>query len=262
MDIDETMSEEVAFVEQSKEDETFKFDPVKEETTEETESNEEADPALSGENDTVEEEDKRVPYSRFKTKVDELEQRDSVIASLEERLTELETKRSEPTNLDELDVPKEWVELYGDADVSKRAYALQVRREEQLQEAAVQRALQQFRDEANQQETQLENNEAIIDENLENLQQSLGKKITPRMEEDILSIVDEFSPTGADGKYIALYPFDKAYEIYELRNSKATRKTTQARTAIADLTSNDSSGDTDSNSSSSKKGWDSWREAI
>lgn len=253
MDIDETMSEEVAFIGDNKQDDVFKFDPVKADEVPTSDSQDEK------ESDVSSEEESRVPYSRFKKVESKLEERDSMIASLEERLAGLESARTESThNSDELDVPKEWVELYGDSDVSKRAYKIQLQREEQLQENAIARALQQFRDEESNQEKQVRENEQTIDENLS----ALGVKLTPKQEEKLLSIVDEFSPTGSDGKYISLFPFDKALEIMNLRENKVSNKTNQARTVVADLTGNNSEGEIDSSSADFKRGWDNWREAI
>ena len=82
----------------------------------------------------------------------------------------------------------------------------------------------------------------------------MGKKFTPEVEEEILSIVDEFSPVGSDGKYTSLFPFDKAYEIRELRHLKQNRKISQARNQVADLTGNNSEGEDESSNSSFKRG--------
>ncbi len=256
--MEELNSQEVAFMGDNKVDETFKFD---QEDTQDTDS------ALSEDNETVSDaveedaEEQKVPYSRFKKKVEELEERESIIASLEERLSNLENNRQE-SNPEDLEVPQEWTDLYGDSDVSKRAYQIQVKREMEIEERATQRALQQFRDQSENEVKQIEQNESIIDENLNELQETLGIKITPRIEEEVLSIVDEFSPVGSDGKYVTLFPFDKAYEIYQLRNSKATQATKQARTQIANLAGNSSEGETDSSEASFKRGWDSWRDGI
>lgn len=270
---DETMSEEIAFKGSEQQEDVFKFDPVKDEApalpigdanaSEENDSDSQEDnkSAVSEAEDDTEAEEKRVPYSRFKSKVDELKERDSVISDLEARLSDLETARVE-SDSEEIDVPKEWVELYGDSDVSKRAFKIQMQREEALQENAVRRALAQFKEEAIEEENQLAENEDIIDDNLSELSERLGKKITPAMEEDILAIVDEFSPVGRDGKYVTLFPFDKAYEIYSLRKAQTTVKTVKARNQVADLTGNSSEGEVDSSETSFKRGWDSWREAL
>lgn len=255
--MDDTMSEEQAFGTENGSAETFKFDEPTAKIEESTDSTSSEDKA----EDVSSEDEKLVPYSRLKTTFEKLEQRDSMIASLEERLASLEESRVESKS-EEIDVPKEWVELYGDSDVSKRAYQIQVQREMQIEERATERALKMFEDREVNQVKALEQNEEIIDNSLADLQETIGKKITPKMEEEILSIVDEFSPTGKDGKYISLFPFDKAYEIYTLRNSQATRSTNNARNQVADLTGNSSQGEADSSGSDFKRGWDNWRQAL
>ena len=274
IEIDETMSQEPAFTtDNNAKDEGIKFAEDKVEKVEVTEntSKEESDPASQGgknksdvsdPTDKESEEDNRIPYSRFKRKEEELEERDSIIKSLEERLSSLETAREESKPLEELEVPKEWVELYGDSDVSKRAYKIQLQREEQLQENAVIKAIKRIKEESKQEEQQQEENESIIEDNLSSLRKTFGNKISKAVEEEVLTIVDEFSPTGKDGKYVSLFPFDKAYEIYELRNSKASVKTKQAREKVADLTGGNSEGEPTSSGSDFKRGWDNWREEL
>lgn len=251
------MSEEQAFSTENENKDLFKFDEPEakiEEVTDSTSSEDKAE-------DVSSEDEKLVPYSRLKTTFEKLEERDSMIASLEERLKSLEESRIEAKSED-VDVPREWVELYGDSDVSKRAYQIQLQREMQIEERATERALKILEDREVNQAKVLEQNEEIIDNSLKDLQSTIGKKLTPKMEEDILSIVDEFSPTGSDGKYISLFPFDKAYEIYTLRNTQATRSTNNARNQVADLTGNSSQGEADSSGSDFKRGWDNWRGAL
>lgn len=263
MSYDETMSDEIAFTGNGQEEtDIFQFDP--EDVPSDIGGNDSAttEDKITDVSDDDELEEKRVPYSRFKRKEEELEERDFMIKNLEERLSSLESNRLESTPIENLDVPTEWVELYGDSDASKRAYKIQLQREAQLQETAVQKALQLFKEEAVQQENQLAYNENIIDENLEDLQGALGKKLSQQTQDDVLSIVDEFSPTGPDGKYISLFPFDKAYEIYQLRNSQAKQKTIQQRNQVADLTGANSNEESESSESHFKRGWDTWREAI
>lgn len=267
MNLDQTMSQEPAFIPDEQRDDVFKFDKVEETPIDPQTLSDESDTTSTsseGENDDVSsEEENRVPYSRFKSKVEELEQRDSVISDLEERLANLEASKQGPAALEDVDVPREWVELYGDSDVSKRAYAIQLQREEQLQEKAIEKALDRFKNEAKQEEYQIEENTNIIEDNLADLQSALGKKFNSSTEEAILAIVDEFSPVGSDGKYATLFPFDKAYEIYELRNAKAGIRTMRARSEVAGLTGAASNGEVDSSEGSDfKRGWDTWRTAI
>jgi len=271
MEIDETMSNDIAFTEEEKKDEVFNFDSEEGETPtdSQSESEQEDTDSTSSEykrddvSDSQEEEEQRVPYSRFRHVKSELDNTRLTIQELEGRLSELEQSRYESeTSNEELEVPKEWVELYGDSDVSKRAYKIQLQREEQLENKAVQKALHILKEESHREEHQIAENEEAIETDLEILQDKLGRKFTPEIEDSVLSIVDEFSPTGPDGKYLSLFPFDKAYEIYELRESKKQNKTASARKKVADLTGYNSEGEVDSSDAPFKRGWDTWREEL
>lgn len=260
--LDETQSTEVAFSENKNVDDTFKFDeekPASPASQAETENKETASPSSEEkENEDVEQ---RVPYSRFKSVVEERDEFKSTIQSLEERLSLLETTRQ--TSQDEVtDVPAEWKELYGDSDVSKRAFQIQLAREKQLQEQAVEMAIEKLRSADREEKESVDQNLETIEENLSSLQETIGRKLTPKQEEELLSIVDEFSPTDDNGKYVTLFPFDKAYEIYELRNSKSSSSTVRARKSIADITGTASEGEVDSSSVPFERGWDNWRKAL
>jgi len=262
---DETMSQDTAFSTEKPED-TFKFD-VKEESPlssqdETTPVDTVEDPSPSSDDSEVVEQ--KVPYSRFQSVVRERNETAALVESLESRLAELENARAEavPTVSADIDLPPEWVKLYGDSDIAKEAFKVQVKREQQISENAVREALRQLKAEELYERQALVENEEIVEDNLSSLQESIGRKLTKKQEEEILGIVDEFSPTGEDGKYVSLFPFDKAYEIYELRRAKSGQPTRMARQSIADLTGNASEGEGDSTDPTFKRGWDNWREAL
>lgn len=266
MDIDETMSQDTAFTSENQDaKETFKFDEVKE-TSPDSQSNEEskADETSEDSSSTVvnESEEQKVPYSRFKKKVDELNDFSERVNFLEQELERMSTARTESTDTSDVDMPKEWQELYGDNEASKKAWAIQQRREEELMTRAELRAIERIKQQQVEEIQQVEDNETTIDENLSDLQEKVGRKFTSKQEEEILGIVDEFSPVGDDGKYVSLFPFEKAYEIYSLRNSQKGASTREARKNVAELAGNASDGEIDSTDSNFKRGWDSWREGI
>lgn len=267
---DELMSQDQAFPvtnENQTPSDTFTFDaepsssPVgnegndkEEEVTEESEGEEPETPA----EDT---EEQKVPYSRFKKKVDEIGEYASKIQFLEERLADLENNRKESATED-IEVPEEWTKLYGDSDVAKEAFKIQAKREEQIAEKVIREALERIENKQKEEIERITENEEIIDESLSNLSEQLGKKFSKKEEEDILTIVDEFSPVGQDGKYLSMLPFDKAYEIYTLRQSKKGAATKQARTAIADLTRDSTNSEPDNSTSQYKPSWDNWRDQL
>lgn len=259
------MSQDQAFTTDNEKD-TFNFEEVVETspeslTNEENKETEGNDSVVAEDNQNEPEDDQKVPYSRFKKVVDERNETASKIQFLEERLQELESNRQESTP-EETEMPSEWVELYGNNDVAKRAWAVQQRREDEIAERAISQAVERLRAQQDEEVNAIAENEETIDNNLLELQDKLGKRLTSKQEEDILTIVDEFSPVGNDGKYITVFPFDKAYEIYALRQSQKGLGTRQARQTVADLAGNQSDGEADSNDPNFKRGWDNWREAI
>jgi hypothetical protein len=261
MEIDETMSTEVAFGTEDKKEDTFKFAEPEEKSSESLAETKEEDTATSEPVDNDSEEQK-VPYSRFKKVVEERNETNNRIQFLEESLRELQENREKSNSTEDIELPPEWVKLYGDGDVAKEAFAVQLKREEQIAEKTIKQVIDTLGRKQEEEISRLSENEETIDNNLGELQEKLGKKLTSKQEEDILNIVDEFSPVGDDGKYVSLFPFDKAYEIYSLRNASKGQATKQARQSVADLTGNSSEGEVDASSAPFKRGWDSWREAI
>ena len=257
MNNDETMSLEQAFsTEDLKQEDVFKFE---EEETKKDNSTHDTSSSPVGNEDT----EQKVPYSRFKKKVDEVAEYGSKIQYLEEQLAEMQSSRqSTKTSNEPLEIPAEWTELYGNSDTAKRAYEVQMKLQEKLEEAAVERAIRTMQSREVEAQNALVENEEIINDNLASLQETVGRKLSPKQEEDILTIVDEFSPTDSQGKYISLFPFDKAYEIYSLRQGAKGRSTFNARSEVANLTGNASTGDTGDSNSSFQRGWDSWRQAL
>lgn len=259
MEIDETMSQDVAFTNTEQED-VFKFDEVKE-TTPDSQPKVEDKETSSTEDSSTEEDEQKVPYTRFEKKVKENGELSSKVQFLEEQLEDLRNSRKE-SETKEITPDAAWIELYGDSDIAKKAFQLQLDRENQIAERAIEQALERIEQRQEEETQALSQNEATIDSNLENLQEVIGRKLSVKEEEAVLSIVDEFSPTGNDGKYVTLFPFDKAYEIYELRTSVKGRSKQEARDSIADLTSGKSEGEAETSGAPFKKGWDSWREAL
>jgi hypothetical protein len=259
---DEMMSQDAAFTTENKED-AFKFDEVKE-TSPESLTNEETkeDPEESAESvEEVDEDGQKVPYSRFKAKVDRVKEAEAQIQFLEEELEKSRNSRQE-SEKEEITPDDAWIKLYGDSDAAKEAYKIQLQRDAAIEERAIEKAIDRISRRESEEIERLSENESIIDENLNKLQEKLGKKLTSKQEEEILSIVDELSPVGEDGKYLGMISFDKAYEIYSLKNSSKNAPTNRARQDIAELTSGNSEGEIDSTVHANKKGWDSWREAI
>lgn len=267
--IDETMSQEAAFTTEDTNDNSFKFDDVEDSDAsasqaENTDTKVDTDSASTEDKEIAvdsEKEEQRVPYSRFKKILDERDQTNVVIGQLEERLRQLESNRQEETKPSDVQMPDEWVALYGDSDISKKAFMVQLRREEELQEKAVAMAIDRLKKEQEEDVKRLSDNEKVLDDSLSQLSETLGKKLTEKEEDEILAIVDEFSPVDDQGKYTILFPFEKAFEIYSLRNKAKTKETHKERVSIARL-SEGTSEETGDSSSSFERGWDNWRKAL
>jgi len=259
--MDETMSQDAAFTSEGNVPDTFIFEDEQSAQDSQSKNDNTQSDSDSGEDKDGEVEERRVPYSRFKRVIEEREEASERMKALEERLHELESNRSTSDDYDD-PMPPEWERLYGNSEASREAWNIQLRRETQLTQQAVEQALGQIERQQAALVEAVEENEELIENSLELLQESLGRKFTAKQEEEILTIVDEFSPTGPDGKYVTLFPFDKAYEIYALRSAQKGRPTHDARRAVAELAGGSSEGDTDSSVDHYRRGWDNWREAI
>lgn len=263
MEQDEMMSQDMAFGPENneKKEDIFKFAEPKETAPESQPKAEVVEEAPEESESSPEEDGQKVPYKRFKAKLDEVKEYSSRINFLEEQLEEIKKSRAE-SKPEDLTPDEAWTKLYGDNDIAKEAYKIQVKRDNEIAERAVEQAIERISKRESEEIERLSENEARIDESLESLQEKLGKKLTGKQEEAILSIVDEFSPTGDDGKYVSLFPFDKAYEIYTLRNKASSAPRNQARQDIANLTNDKSDGEADTTGGPNRKGWHSWEDAI
>jgi len=264
---------EVAFgKEKLDSEEIFKFDePVESPTASQAEEDKEpkaetkVEDKGTTETPSASDEDKesdgeqRVPYSRFKKMHDEKQTFADRVKALE---AELATRQQKP-EVKEEDMPEEWRLLYGESEPAKKAWEVQRKREAALREEAVKAAIDMVKKEQLAAIEAEAKKEEALDSYLSSLEESYGKKIPDALEEELLSIVDEFSPVGSDGKYVSLISPEKAIEIYNLRHSIKETKTKQAREKVVDLTNGKSQGEADtSRNTKYTPSWDSWREAL
>lgn len=252
---DETMSQEQAFA-TGKPDEAFSF-PEAESVTPAPQAETPVEPVVAPSVvPTVVEEEQRVPYSRFKKKVEEVDTLSERLNALEERL------KNPPKTETKSDMPEEWVELYGDSDIARKAWSVQQKREDAIRKEVIKESLESIKREQQEQQKREQENEQQVDEYLSSLSTAFGKKLTKAQEEALLTIVDEFSPTNSDGTYASLLPVERALEIYELRNAKKGAPVIKARTAVADLAGGKSDNESPDDSAPYKRGWDNWREQL
>ena len=205
--------------------------------------------------DSVEEEsgEQKVPYSRFKKFHDRALEAEREAAEWRARAESIVSRTSEPETGE---VPSYWTELYGDSDAAKRAWRIQERANEEIEIRAEQRAIEAVQSERHQESERISQNEDTIDENLEELSALVGRNLTDREQSDILDIVDEYTPKGRDGNYLGpTIPFDKAWEIYELKNSAVRGPRSEARDKVASLSGSQSRGDSSEDKTEQDKNW-------
>lgn len=202
--------------------------------------------------------EQRVPYSRFKKKLEEAESYAAKVKALEEKLAGKSTQDIEPSD----EVPEEWKQLYGDSELSKKAWTVQQKREAKLREEAVKAAIEMVKKEQAEVAAAEQQKEKALDDYLSSLKDSFGQQMSQAVEEEMLSIVDEFSPTDKEGKYVSLITPEKAIEIYKLRHATKDAKTKAAREKVAELTSGKSQGEAEPSAGPYDPSWDAWRKAL
>ena len=237
------------FEENKEEEEVEEVEPVKveEEVSASTEEDAVADKA-------------RVPYSRFETVNEEKIRAQERVKYLEEQISTSKT----PEVSQETELPNEWVELYGDSDAAKRAYGLQMKINEDLQEKATQRAIERIDSRGQEEKKALESNLESIESSLSDFSESLGRKLSETEENAILDIQDEFTQKDSEGNYIApLLSPEKAFEVYTLRQDKTVSSKKQAKNRVLSVTGASSESDISSSSADyNAQNWGSWRNDI
>lgn len=227
---------------------------------EQVEEKSEEQVSVSTDEDTVADK-ARVPYSRFESVHERAIRAEERAKILEEQLANASQKTVES---EDIELPAEWVELYGDSDAAKRAYTLQLGLNERLIETAENKVLERIQNQAKEEQEMLEKNLEYIEDSLASFQDKLGRPLTESEESSILDIQDEFTPKGEDGKYLApLFSPEKAYEIYELRNAAAKAQKVQAKRGVVSLTGASSEGEVSTSFANyNPNAWGSWRDKV
>lgn len=197
-----------------------------------------------------EEEEQRVPYSRF-DKV--RKEREEAIREAEEARTLLreltdarkEVSRETPSSSSyEEDYAREVKKLYGDNSVAQEIINLNLKHQKEMDERAERRALEAIDRRQSSETRALAQNEEVVKSRLEELTEKIGRELTENEEDAVLDIVDEYTPTGEDGKYLGeILSFDKAWEVYELRQQKQASTSKRSRSAALIAGSSRSQGE-------------------
>lgn len=200
----------------------------------------------------------RIPESRFKTltsEVKELREELKNASTLKERIAVLESQ-IKSTQSTQDDLPDWWKEAYGDTENSKQGYKNQVR----IMREEMKRSLDAMESERRAQEAEREERiktiESSFDEQMDELESSLGRELTATQKSEIMDIVGDYSPQE-DGKYIAYIPIEKAYDIWQ-----KVQTTSAPKRNIADIAGLQSSGSSASESSKERPNWGDWRKRF
>ncbi len=224
-------------------------------------------------------EEPRVPYKRFKqVRESELEALREK-AELEERLRTLEEERFDrPQRGHTINrepytpstPPEWWIRLYGDSDASKEAWKIQAEHENEIREEARQYAIDAIRQEQRQETMRVASNLNTIENNLDDLSAYVGRDLTEEEQASVLSIADEYTPKDEEGNYLgALIPFEKAWEVHEMRMAQSSASRKQSRDNVSSLSNSKTNGTPNSNSYQAEedknfnpRDWNAWRKKL
>lgn len=223
-----------------------------------------ADASSAAQNADVLSDEEKVPKSRFRKTRDELielrhkdELRDEQFRRLE---AELENVRSSSrVSSSNGDMPAWWSERWGDSEQSKASWEtynhtmkeeLRSLREDLKNEDRAERQARQEREQAV---------SAAFDDQLETLEDSLGKSLSDKQAAELLGIVEEYSPTDDEGNFESFISLDKAYEIFDLRQ-RGSRGTSKDR--LSRIAATTSQGDATAAPSANPPQWGDWRRRI
>lgn len=208
-----------------------------------------------------------VPYSRFKKYHDEAKLAREEAEEWRRRAEDLESSRRERSeDTSDNSMPPEWKELYGDSEASEKAWKLQQRREEAIERRAYEAGQRGAEELEYKQRERINANVATIDDNFEDLSAYVGRNLTEKEQSSILDIVDNYTAKDEEGNYQgAIMPFDKAWEIYELKQGKSSQSR-NSRDAVANLIGTNTQGDTSIQSEKDKNfnplDWNAWKNRI
>jgi hypothetical protein len=212
-----------------------------------------------------------VPYRRFKKFHDRALQAEQEAAEWRAKAEATNNRQAEPQIDYQDEAFKLWIENFGDNEASRKAWVNQLKIQEQLEqrslERASQKALEAVRNERQAEENRTEQNIDLIDDQLDELQAEVGRALTEKEQAELLDIVDDYTPKDGNGDYAgAMMPFNKAWEIYQLKKQSSKAPKVQSRNAVAQLSANQTQGETSVQTEKDKNfnplDWDAYRNRI
>lgn len=195
----------------------------------------------------------RIPRSRLSTltkKIDELSAQVQESATYKERLAELEARLKE--NKSDDTPPDWWLEDYGNTPESLKGWKNQQRSVREEAERVLAEREARSRAEESAREARVEAIEQSFDDQMGELEESLGRELTITQKSELLDIIGEYSPQE-DGQYVAYLSVSKAYDLWQKSQTTAPAKQEMARIAGA------SSSGSSQSQSSDRPQWGDWR---
>lgn len=219
-------------------------------------------------------EESKVPYSRFKKFHDRALEAERDAAEWRAKAESANEVRRE-TNTPEIDLQDEayklWLENFGDNDASRKAWQNNLKINASLEQRAIERAkdeaIKAVQNERENEARQTEDNVKLLDESFEDLSALVGRDLTEKEQNDVLDIVDDYTPKDDDGNYLGeLLPFNKAWEIYELKTAAQKVKKAASRNAVAGISANQTQGEAQVDAEKDKTfnplDWGAWRKRL
>lgn len=201
--------------------------------------------------DSVEE--NKVPYSRFKKFHDRATEAEAEADKWRQRAEELEQSRIRYDVKETEEMPSYWMELYGNSEASQKAWQIQERREQEVEKRAYEAGQRGAEELEIKHRQRIEGNVSMIDDNFEDLSDFVGRELTAKEQSSILDIVDDFTPKDENGRYAGpLITFEKAWEMYELKQGSAKISQRKDRDSVAALSGTSSQGSTDATAEQNK----------
>lgn len=213
-------------------------------------------------------EETKVPYSRFKNIHNRALEAEAEAEKWRAKAEEIESSRqARSTDTSDEAMPPEWKDLYGDSEASEKAWKIQQKREQAIEQRAYEAGQRGAMELENRQRERLDANVARIDEHFEDLSAFVGRDLTEKEQSSILDIVDNYTAKDADGNYLGeVMPFDKAWEIYELKQNSGKAQSRQSRDNVAALSGTNTQGDTAVNAEKDKNfnplDWNAWKNRL
>lgn len=223
------------------------------------------DATSSAENDDVVSDEEKVPKSRFRKTREELIELRHQNELQEEKFrrleAELENVRSSNSRVStsEGDMPQWWKDRWGDDEASKASwdtYQHTMKDELKMLREDIRREDQQERAQRQAVETAVSE---TFDTQLEELEETLGKSLSDKQAAELLTIVEEYSPTDENGNFDSFISLDKAYEIYDLRQ-RGNRG--GSKDHLSRIASTSTQGETASTPSNNPPQWGDWRRRV